>query len=416
MGAVHFPTGSAFDPGEPPRARARIAGDAGAFRTRHGAAGPRLVLFCALLIAGCAGDDPATALLDDYRGRMARVLEIDAEPLRAPALSAWPRARERTLEIPAQRASLMEFLQLQQCALGPLIGARSSALGRVMQPSQRLRYELRFLRKAALCRQRAESAKLSAAGSGRSPGAVPGAVNGPAPTASRGPDADAEALALLDQVLQVKRAQLPAVIWNATLGDAALADHLALDVGPLPPERAAGAGRDATGALQQLAHLVRTAEQDAALPADWEQPWQTLAQSRFGGEARRSMALLTMVFDDVADWIEAREAQRPLCPLGRPTPRAEILRNVFTRYYAQQVQPYLADVSDQTERWLEALDTLRDLQRSDGPPGFDARVATIIDPDAVDSEWQRLVLARNRHTRAWQDVLGRCGLAPGTDR
>jgi hypothetical protein len=127
------------------------------------------------------------------------------------------------------------------------------------------------------------------------------------------------------------------------------------------------------------------------------------------------VALLTAVFADVAALIEEREARQPICPLGRPTPRAEILRNVFTRYYAEGVQPYLADVSVQTERWLEALDELRALQLTDAPPGFDAQTAIILDHDARGSEWQALVQARDRHTRAWQDLLRRCGLGPGTD-
>ena len=410
-----------------------------------------VLLLCMLLLAGCVRDDPATALLEDYRTRMARVLDVDPDPLAVPPLVPWPRGRERTLAIPAQRASLREFLQLQQCALGPLIGARSGALGRVMQPSQRLQYELRFLRQARLCRERSAdparageplgdlagaSARDSAgdwtahaparADAPAAPDPVDAASEGPAPAravqealpaAGEGglARADEDALALLDEVLRIKREQLGAVVWNATLGDAALAAHLALDVGPLPPERAAGAGRDATGALQRLTAVIRGADRDAPLPPDWEQPWQTLDRSVFGGETRRSMALLTAVFDDVADWIELREAQRPVCPLGRPTPAAEILRNVFWRYYAARVQPYLANVSTRAERWLEAMEALRGVQPAEAPAGFDARVAPVLDRYAQDSEWQRLVQARDRHTRAWQALLERCNLGPGSD-
>ncbi|MDZ7825614.1 MAG: DUF3080 family protein [Gammaproteobacteria bacterium] len=147
---------------------------------------PALVLLCA---SGCEPADPARALLDDYRTRMGRVLEVDPGPLPEVELAPWPRARDRTLEVPAQRINLIEFLRLHRCDLGELVGARSSPLGRVMQPSQGLRYEIRFLRRADACLER-----LGAQ-----------------------PDAQEEATRLAGLVA-AKRTALGAVIWNATLG------------------------------------------------------------------------------------------------------------------------------------------------------------------------------------------------------
>ncbi|HSG91636.1 MAG TPA: DUF3080 family protein [Pseudomonadales bacterium] len=347
------------------------------------------LVFVPLLLTACAGEDPATALLADYRERMARVLDVDAPPLEPPALAPWPRPRVRTVAIPEQRVDLLDFLDLQACGLGPLIAERSSALGRVKEPSQRLRYELEFLARADAC-------------------LTPAADAG---NADAGPDD--ETRALLAELLDAKRAALGAVIWNATLGDAALAADFALDVQPLAPTRVRGAGREATGAVHRLAQIAAQGGQAGEAPGDdWEAPWAALAHDRFGGRARRSVALLTAVLADVADWLEARERERPLCPLGRPTPDARILLNLFTRYYAGAVQPYLAAVSTETQRWLDALAALLAAQRLAPPAEFEAAVAGLLGGAGRGTEWQALVAARDRHTRAWQTLLGACDLAP----
>ena len=341
---------------------------------------PALVLLCA---SGCEPADPARALLDDYRTRMGRVLEVDPGPLPEAELAPWPRARDRTLEVPAQRINLIEFLRLQRCDLGELVGARSSPLGRVMQPSRRLRYEIRFLRRADACLERL--------------GAQPDAQ---------------ENAARLAGLVAAKRTGLGAVIWNATLADDALADSHALSTPALAPAQTRGSGREATGALRRLAVIADAAGRRAVTLEDWEAPWRSLDRSRFPAAARRALALMRITLEDVSAAMETRESRRPVCPLGRPTPDARILENLFQRYYAGvtsegalAVQPFLADLSSGYRRWLDALVQLRRAQRTQAPEGFSA-VADL------QAEWQALVRARDRHTQLWQDLLERCGLEP----
>jgi hypothetical protein len=308
------------------------------------------------------------------------VLEVDAGATPAPVLAPWPRTRTRTFALQAQRTNLIEFLRLHGCGLGALIGERSSALGRVMVPSQRLAYEHRFLIVADRC---LASGELS----------------------------DDEQASLKD-IVDLKRAQLDRVAWNATLGSEALAGAFTLDTTSLAPGAVSGAGRAATGALRQWLRRLPQLGSDALSLEDWEAPWETLAASDFPGRARRSVARLTQAFDDVAAIIERRERARPLCPQGLPTDRAQILRNLFTRYYAGGVQPYLAELDAELRPWFEALEALRGPEERPAPPGFDAAVAPMLGAATPDSEWSRLLAARDRHTRAWQDLLSRCGLSP----
>ena len=329
-----------------------------------------LPLLAGLLgLAACSPADPAVALLEDYRGRVLRTLEGAPGPAPQAAPVPWPRTRARRLEVPAQRADLVEFLRLQDCGLGALVGNRASSLGRVMRPPERLRYEYAFLEEGARCRQRLD------------------------------PDEDDEARAFLDETLAAKRAALGAVVWNATLGSDALATHHALDLAGLDPAAVRGAGATATNAVHGLAD--RALGRVDAQAGDWSAPWQVLEGSRFGGRLRRSLEVLAVQLDAVAD---ALAAGAP-CPLGRPTERGRILENVFRRFYVAGVQPYLAAVDREATAWTDALDRLAAAQRVPVPEA--------LAPDPARRSLERMRRARDRHTEAWQAVLGDCGLGPG---
>lgn len=338
-----------------------------------------VALLVALLLVGCEPADPARAMLDDYRARVARVLEVEAPPLAQPALPAWPRRRQRQLEVAAQRTGLMKFLSLHQCDLGTLVGQRSSPLGRVMTDEQRLRYEYRFLVAAEAC-----LLELAAT------------------------DARPQLRANLTEVVAGKRQRLPELMWNATLGHDALAANHALDVIPLAPDEAAEAGRGQIAALHQLADRVAPGRVADALGDDWMEPWKSLEKGRFGGRSRLALAELRLALAQVATMLEQRAASRPLCPQETATPRAQTLHNVFTRYYARVVQPYLADVHRGQRRWRDALSQLFEAQQLAAIPAPMGEFRDTV----LAQEWLHYEQARQRHTQAWQNVLERCGLAP----
>ncbi|MEE4300448.1 MAG: DUF3080 family protein [Pseudomonadales bacterium] len=334
----------------------------------------RRLLHCVcvlLLVAGCAPADPGAALLGDYRARVLRTLAGDPGATPEFSLAPWPRTRDRRLEVPAQRADLIEFLRLQNCGLGALVGNRASSLGRVMRPPERLRYELAFLEEGARC-----LAELDA-------------------------EEESEMRAFLEEVLGAKRDALGAVIWNATLGSDALARQHALGADSLEPAATRGAGAAATGALHGLAD--RAAGSVDHRVEDWHAPWEALAASRFGGRLRRSLEVLAVELEAVAEALEARGL---LCPAGRASERARILENVFRRYYVVGVQPYLAEVDGAAADWAGALARLAEVQR--------VIVPETLAPDPARRSLARMRAARDRHTRAWQDTLSACGLGPGS--
>ena len=324
----------------------------------------------ALALSGCGRDDPAAELLDDYRARVERVLRSPRASLAPAVPEAWPRARDRHLDVPPQRIDLIDFMRLNDCGLGALAGMRASSLGRVMTPPERLRYEFRFAHAGQRCLDGLEG------------------------------EADEALRALLGDALENKRAGLGAVVFNATLGSEALARHHGLDVQALDPGALAGAGDIAIEAVYGLAERAR-ADNDGDRE-DWYAPWRALDGSRYGGRLHRSLVLLERDLDAVAAMIEQGSS---LCPLGSPSDRARVLGNVFRNIYAARVQPYMAGVESGANRFDASLDRLIQAQR--------VSVPSALEPTPVQRSLDAMRRARDRHTRAWQELHRTCGLEVG---
>jgi len=134
-------------------------------------------------LVGCSGDWPGQAL----RGLAGAISPAPARVTAAPG-AALPPPEALRLELAADKLGALDFLALSGCELQATHGRHSSSLGARARDSQKLLLDLEYLRLAPACIdfQRA-----------------------------RGDHALADAL---QQARALKRRQLPAAIYNATLG------------------------------------------------------------------------------------------------------------------------------------------------------------------------------------------------------
>lgn len=335
------------------------------------------------LLSACDGGRPE-ALLDDYAGRIARITQQPALNLPMPAGLAYPRHRERRLDVPEVRARLWDLSDYRRCDLSQLIAERNSIMGRYWPASQRLDYELRFAHRLGRCRQRLQEATA---------------------------DSDEEAQEWREEVETVfaaKQGTLAAVWWAVTYDSAEFERHFSLSTGLLPLGEA-----PPLEALGRLTALGRTLSEptDGLDLAALEATLQAL-RDRYGGAWQRSALALTETLAATAAQLEAAERRR-LCPQGKPTPEARIVETVFYRFYAERLQPYLAQIHQDGDAWLSAhaalLETLDRLETDPSSlQGYRERVLG----RGTGSLWADLAAARDRHTRAWQSLLGDCGLMP----
>ena len=172
-----------------PRHRSRFAGT-GTPSPTHLA--PAILALAVLGVSTGCFPGP-TGWLDDYLSRVERVTGIanPSQELRPDPL-LYPDRRARVADLAAlseNRMGLVRSLTLRRCGLQDLVGERNSTLGKVMPPSRRLAYEVEFIRRVQACLPTLEG--------------------------------DPELLRLAEELQtarDAKKAALPALIWNATLG------------------------------------------------------------------------------------------------------------------------------------------------------------------------------------------------------
>lgn len=322
-------------------------------------------------------------MLDTYVERVARVLEMDHELRSVPVVDLFPRRRSRRLDVPELDMDMLDFLSLHRCRLQEVVGERNSGLGRVMQPLNVLRYDVRFIRAAAACLPKLED------------------------------DPD-----LASQVRRARAAKiegLPIATWNATWGTEAIEPLFTRTRGLLPMQPDPDVTRTLVGHLERLheqfdrlsAHNWRV---DLSFLGEMQQRWQ---QSHRLGQVLLSARRLTTRLNEATDLVEARLSGSPLCLNGRTNPKADIVRKMFFSVYGGKVQPYMATV-DRVRRQLLPL-VRRLAQRHDAvmPDAFRPYMARYLMVSGSESLWKALDQATTRHTEARRKLLAQCGMRPG---
>ena len=326
-------------------------------------------VFGALL--GACSERGAEARLADYLQRLSRALDADFNPPAPAPAPAPPQAPSLQLRLEGSRVDGLDFLRLRGCALQTTVARRNSSLGRLAPPSQRLLLELAFLREAPACIDRLR-------------------------------DGGDEALAaLLAEAEAQKRRQLPALIFNATLGNREFRDFWrgsdALDNYP-----------------EETSSLVVTAlERIDTDTRRWLGGDYRADESRFelalsdisrgdGGELLRALQLQTTYLAGADRALDQRLSRGELCREGLLPGAAPILRTVVRQYFIGGIQPWSAAVN---QRYHELLTPLQSLQR---------QLEAVL-PDRYRQWRARLaaILARGRaaplqHVRRLQALLGPC--------
>lgn len=339
-----------------------------------------LIFACVWFLSGC---DPFAApgtRMDEYVKRVGRVLDVQVDPSSLPEIVRLPRRRARTRQLPEVNIGMLAFFSLYGCELQHVVGQKNSALGRVMQPVQRLRYEMRFIQATHACLPKIADESLHRD---------------------------------LAEALKIKRKALPRAIWNATWGAPEMDRFFTRSEGYLPVEPNADTLATLVTDLERLnawLQSVSGSEKSEMIErlSDIHQRWQSLPVA---GQLVQSARLLIARLGDVERMLAQRLQGRPLCYDQRPNQEAEIMRNVFFNVYVKQVQPYLAQVQRTRAQLIPLLKELARLQKPVMGSAFEPFVHQVLEQGA-GSIWSNLDRAVRSHTEHWQDLLDQCGMRP----
>lgn len=297
----------------------------------------RLILVA--LLAGCGGGP--TAGFDDYLARLGRTLEVEPPAWEAADFEPPPRTGRLRIPLEGSTVDALDFLALRGCALQVTIGKRNSSLGRLASDSQRLLLELEFLQLVPACVAFLESeGKQALAGT-------------------------------LTSAREQKQAQLPAMIFNATLANR---EYRALwtapaSLGDYPAETN-------SRVITALEAVNRWAGQWLAGDYSHDNEAFELLLSEValadGGALASALALQAGALGAADALLQQRLDRGPLCTAGRRPPAADVLETVVRKFFIGGIQGW----SSQLERRRQAL--LPPLQ------SLEARLAPVLPADYRD--------------------------------
>ena len=337
-----------------------------------------------LFLAGCNPFTEAEPMMKEYLSRLARVLDTSAAtpPSDLPAAATLPKRRDRVLQIPELELGMLDFLSLYGCELQYVVGERNSVMGRVMQPINRLRYEIRFIQSAERCVQQID---------------------------------DEELQATLEQAIESKRQTLPLAVWNATWGTEEIEKLFTLSKGHYPVAAEPNSLTDLALDLDQLNQMVKALNnQQLDVPLnDLGQIHQRWQAQFLAGQVINSARLLIATLNSGTDTLRARLEERPLCLNGKPNNQSNIVQSFFFNVYIGEVQPYMSGVSRARDSLIRGFAHLAEQQKGVMPYAFEQWYGRHLSTEASESLWKELDQAMMRHTRHWQDLLAQCGLRPG---
>ena len=333
--------------------------------------GVLLPMVALLAVTGC---QPAVETrFTAYRQALEAITGTTTIPSNDTELFTYPSRRQRRLPMPALRIGLGDFFNLYGCRLFFLVNQRNSIMGRVMPISQRLAYEIRFLRAAQQCRIKLQQGNQT------------------------------EAVHRLDGIIASKRTLLPTLLWNATFDSPEMARAFSLAVSPIEVGEEAGF----TASREALEYFLRLGErlEDTSLRIDssiLESHYQSLQAHRYGGRLATTLALLSNHLAAATTTLERVAGQ---CASNTvPTARWQSLETALT-----PVRQLTDTLQRQGGQWLDAVNRLIALPGIQPPPAFrDYHAAMLSQHSGL---WRRFQATVQRHRRSQHRWLSACAPA-----
>ena len=327
------------------------------------------LLACVLALGGCTQPDDGPSRLDNYLERLARALGTE---MPEPTFIAPPRyldANIDTIDTQDSRIGVLDFLALSGCELQVNLGRRNSSLGRNASPSQRLLLDLEFLRLAPACTRHLDS------------------------------QGEGELAKTIADIAQERRRDLPKRIYNALLAGPEMATfwRIPAALGSYP----ADTGGDVIDALNWW--------QSASarwLSGDFNADSQTLewrlSQLRAGdgGALLLASAQQARALDQGSRAL--LEQADSLCPGGRHTDAAKITETVAAKFFAGDVQSWLADLNRRRHVLSSAIGAIEQQLMNVLPTSYRQWQA------ARNEALQQLELQPKRHVEAIKIALQDC--------
>jgi hypothetical protein len=295
-------------------------------------------LLAVLALMACAQENPDSAF-ELYLERLSGALSVDVAPIDASPTPALPAPRDLQLDITGSDIDVLDFLALSGCELQVTVGKRNSSLGRLARDSQRLLLELEYLQLAPAC------------------------------IAYQREQGELELAATLEEAWTLKNSQLPALIFNATLGGKEYRQFWKAPAQPgVYPANTSSAVIASLEAVND--HARRWLAGDFGANNLQFELLLGEVTAGDGGALRQALAAQAGALRAANRMLALRMEQGPLCnPPLRPA-AADILDNVIRKFFIAGTQPRAAELNRRYHDLMPPIAELEQLLTEALPPAY----------------------------------------------
>ena len=270
-----------------------------------------LVLVLALFIlTACAKHQKLPDALDTYHERIYRVLDLPHQEIKidlnvnAPPKTAW------LIDIPNLNIKMREFYALEGCEIKSIVAERNTALGKIQLPSTRLMYEWRLIKALEECQTQS--------------------------LGKNNPELQEKVTVGLEQ-----KQMSYALNWANMFSQSQEIYNSLVHSSGFIDGNSDDSFTQAKLDLQQV--LDSLLIPDTALP-ELEASLQSMQQHKLYARNLRSQLILTqrleVMTEDISKWASTFQ-----CATRKDKENLKILRNVFTRYFIQNIQAIASQIN-----------------------------------------------------------------------
>lgn len=321
-------------------------------------------------------------VVSDYSQRVHKVASRHNHRPYQSSLAPYPRRRDIKLPDTVGNISFVEFLSLDQCGLQRLIADRNSVLGKQMLNSQRLLYEHKLSLTLETCINEQRNAK----------------------------GIDKHFIKKLIKIKEAKATDLDIAYWNGTFASKEIHNHFSFSSGPLDINQHLNS-QSQLSALRYLNDLSSTLGKfDSIISEEMEGHYQALSERHYGGELLQAMDLLAFHLYATANAVNETAHANDFCSDGKTREKAQILKNIFEKFYVGKIQPYLSRVHKESSIWLTIIEKMLGQHHTQSEILLNYYKKQL-DPKQNTSAIARLTSANTDHINAWKKLFEKCNIS-----
>ncbi len=332
-----------------------------------------ILYFCFALLLGCDDRNAAELAFENYINDLNRStwVHVTSKETSFDLLSI-PSPRSRRSELTQFDIGIIDFLSLQQCDIGAIVGHKNSILGKVMPDSQRLLYELDIIRAIDECSIESDALRAE-----------------------------------LSLVRDIKKTELTKAFSNSFWAGKESGAFFSLSNGLISMSPDESAFTSLQDSLAYLVGLMNNLQNVPKISSEsLEGHFQQIYESEYAGKLLLTLVMLTRKLDEVSDALESIRPTNDFC-----SGPMKFLRQQFKAHYVDKIQPYMARVNAVAFRILPKINLIQDNTQplTNEFNDFLSQWSMA----AASSNWVAYQSASKRHALIWSALFQKCSIKVG---